>query len=627
MTSPPLLESAAEVWEHLLEEGGLQPTTWDEPLVDELRARLGLGEGSVAAELASQAVATEALVYALLETLEPFAAMMGDLLALFARHRIERSDGSAEMAFDFEALGRPPMRFDLESFRRARKVWSRVRTPTVELDWIQHWAWELVRLTSDTAGRGHWSEPRPATAGWLDAYMERGQWPPTALALPPSGSTELDREVARAARIWAAIVLLMRARAPNREALGEVARRSGDPEGVGEGRLLNLLWGIEHDYYVLTLASNLVDVADPQTRTRDGARLASDLRAFLDEHPFTGDPIETMVQSLLDVLDLPIWRQRHELYAAWVLAEIVAAAPVPARLIPAEPGVLRFPFRATPMAQLAPCDHEVIVWSEVRTPLTDPTGASRTGNVQPDYTIVVDAADPRSAPEASVLEVECKQYRRAANKSFVAALTDYAAARPGALVVLVNHGSLDRDRLLAAVPARLRHRTDAVGHLHPLDVMARERFHELVDGRLRPLCPGLGLHCRLEWDQPPADLDLHLFAASGFEQWHIYYDRPGAVDNRPFAALTEDVRHPGSVEELVIAEWIDGVVYVFGVHAFSDDAKLVGCGARVVLEQEGRPRIAVECPDSGQGRWWWVADLLAGGELRLLNEIREHAPL
>ena len=40
MTSPPLSESVAEVWEHLVTEGGMQPAAWDEPLVDELRAKL-----------------------------------------------------------------------------------------------------------------------------------------------------------------------------------------------------------------------------------------------------------------------------------------------------------------------------------------------------------------------------------------------------------------------------------------------------------------------------------------------------------------------------------------------------------------------------------------------------------
>jgi hypothetical protein len=276
MTSP-LLESAAEVWEHLVKEGGMQPRAWDEPLVDELRAKLGLGDGPVIAELTSQAVTTEAFVYALFDALELFAAMMGDLLALFERHGIVSSDGSAEMVFDFEDPGRAPLRFDLESFRRAHEVWSRARAPAVDLDWIRESPWELVRIARNGAGSRHWTEPRPGTAGWFEAYMERGEWPPTAIALPPTGSPELDRELARAASIWAAMVGLMRARAPNREALREAAR-SDDVEETAEAQLLRLLWWIESDYFVLQLASHLTDIAEAGARTQDAMELASDLR-------------------------------------------------------------------------------------------------------------------------------------------------------------------------------------------------------------------------------------------------------------------------------------------------------------------------------------------------------------
>ena len=60
-----------------------------------------------------------------------------------------------------------------------------------------------------------------------------------------------------------------------------------------------------------------------------------------------------------------------------MFAELLASARVAARLIPAEPGVLHFPFRPTRMAELVGCEHEVAVWSEVRTPLVDPKGKSR----------------------------------------------------------------------------------------------------------------------------------------------------------------------------------------------------------------------------------------------------------
>ena len=66
-------------------------------------------------------------------------------------------------------------------------------------------------------------------------------------------------------------------------------------------------------------------------------------------------------------LDLPLWKRRHELYAAWVLAELLSTARVEVRLIPSKPGVLQFPFRPTRMAELLGCEHKVAIWSEVRT--------------------------------------------------------------------------------------------------------------------------------------------------------------------------------------------------------------------------------------------------------------------
>jgi hypothetical protein len=180
-------------------EGGLQPDGWDEPLADELRTKLEIGPNSFEDELTAKGVTTEALVHALLETLEPFSAMMVDLLGLFERHGIERADGSAEMLFDFEAPGRPPLSFDLESFRRAREVWERVKAPTLELEWLQHHAWPLLSVLRGTIAAGDWDQPRAATAQWFDAYRQDGEWPPTPLAVPPSGSRPLDGALTRAA--------------------------------------------------------------------------------------------------------------------------------------------------------------------------------------------------------------------------------------------------------------------------------------------------------------------------------------------------------------------------------------------------------------------------------------------
>lgn len=93
------LETAPDLWRHVIEHGGLQPEGWDAPFADGLRETLGLGPGDLEHELA--AVSVERLTYALLGDLAPFAAMMSDLLSLFAKHGLQRSDGSAEIVVDF----------------------------------------------------------------------------------------------------------------------------------------------------------------------------------------------------------------------------------------------------------------------------------------------------------------------------------------------------------------------------------------------------------------------------------------------------------------------------------------------------------------------------------------------
>lgn len=615
----PPLRSACEVWEHFLAYGGLQPDGWDAPLVDELRARLSLGDRPVAEELVSCGVTTEALVYGLLEAIEPFAAMMGDLLLLFERHGIQRADGSAEIVFDFDAPGRAPLRFNLEAFRRARREWASITEPGLDINWLWQHAWALWRILFDALGDQDWERPRHGTREWLDRYSA-GEWPEPPLVVPPSGSAALDAQLARVAGIWAAVLKAIRARASDREEL-----RQRSLQGTVDAVLEVLAW-VESDHFLLQLASVVLAAADPEERSSDSDVLATELRSFLDEHPFAGDPVESLVQRLLDILDLPIWKQRHELYAAWVLAELLSAAPASVRIIPAEPGLLSFPFTATRMAELLGCDHEVVVWSELRTPLSDPIGVSRTGNVQPDYSVILDSSGTRPDPAASVMEIECKQYKRADTRGFAAALRDYAAGRPNAFVLLVSHGPLRPDRLRGAVPRNLRDRTDAVARLHPLNEPARERFRGLVDARLGPLCPRRVLRCRLEWDRGPRDLDIHLSVAANAVTYQVCFHDSGALDRPPFAQLAEDIRQPGAAEELTVERLLSGGTYTLAVHAYSDEAELAGSGARITLMRSGYPPLELECPTTGQGRWWFVAEIDANRKLHVRNELRSSPP-
>ncbi len=616
MTSPPLQDAAA-VWTYLMKQGGLRPESWDAPLADELRASFRLGPGSIAEQLQARDVTTEALVYGLLKAAEPFSEMMGELLTLFDRHDIKRADGNAEILFDFDAPGRPPLRFDLDAFRRAQRTWADATVSGLDQAWLQLHAWELLSLLKDRVGDVDFQQARPETRAWFDDYWQ-GAWPIPPLRVPATGSSQLDVELRYVVTIWTSMVATIRAAAVDRDALQRIRAQSSNG-------LLAELGQIESDYFLFQLAHAVLAAADASRRAVPADSLAAELADYFARNPLPQDPVERLVEQLLNLLDLPIWKQRHELYAAWILVEILSAAPAASEIVPAEPGVLRFPFKATRMAELLGCEPGLAVWSEVRTPLTDPAGVTRKANVQPDYSVIAGASDPRTAPEASVLEVECKQYQRPDTKAFAHALQDYASARPNALVLLVSHGPLNRDRVLQAVPTHLRNRVDAIPHLHPRCKPARTRFRELVDQRLAPLCPTPALRCRLSWPRPPNDLDLHLAIEARGARHHVSYNDRGALDAAPFASLAEDVCEPGGYEEITIARWLPKARYLLVVHGFGDE-QLAGSGATVTVEQGPRTMLDVTCPDHASGTWWVVAELFPDRPPRIRNELRSRAP-
>ncbi len=280
-----------------------------------------------------------------------------------------------------------------------------------------------------------WQQPRPSTASWLASY-QAGAWPEPRLEVKPSGSPSLDTELSRLAGIWAAVVRAVRERSSRREELQATAYASDETTPARE------LWLLESDYFLLALASAISAAADRAERTADADSLAAEIHQFLEEHPFRGQDSQGLVQRLLDILDLPIWELRHELYSAWVLVAILEASPGCSWVCSGDPWVLSFPFRPTPMAELLDCDTEMTVWSELRSPLSDPIGSSRKRGIQPDYSIVRGKRGQSPDPTQSQLEVECKQYLQANSKGFAAALRDYAKGRPNSLVLLVSNGPL-----------------------------------------------------------------------------------------------------------------------------------------------------------------------------------------
>lgn len=169
-----------------------------------------------------------------------------------------------------------------------------------------------------------------------------------------------------------------------------------------------------------------------------------------------------------DLLRLPIWTKRSELYAVWVATEIVAALnPHQVRLHHNE-GRLDFAFRETLLASVLTARPLVSLYGEKRSPLSpDARSTVRSEGVQPDYGLW---RAGNAHPDSCLLAIECKHYKKSGGAAFTEVLSDYAHSLRFAKIYLVSHGPIGD--VSAALPHSVSSRCFTIPYLR-----ADEEFH------------------------------------------------------------------------------------------------------------------------------------------------------
>jgi len=242
-----------------------------------------------------------------------------------------------------------------------------------------------------------------------------------------------------------------------------------DEEGE-DGFALGFLRKFQHDYQVSQLiAAYQVFLSNDEARQDAGGAMSALLATVSRTKYWT----TVTTEELTPFLQLPIWQKRHEFYAAWVASEQIAVFRGSGVDVHSEEGRITFPFRETRVATLHAGHWSLI--SERRTSLDAPLGAGRKGNVQPDYGWWQEGGDGQ---ETCALVVEVKHYKKAASRSWIEVLTDYATAHPNAEVLLVNYGRGGRAAETLAETHKKRCRI--IGELHPNSPASLQEFREAV---------------------------------------------------------------------------------------------------------------------------------------------------
>jgi hypothetical protein len=625
-----VLRSGREAWEALAKGAGLTTSEqgrygYDDELVEDMRRLLVAGASGDLGHLLDRAgVSIDRVLEAFLHSVEPFAQMMGDVLAMFARAAARRSDTNLKLAVDSDKLG--SIAFDLEPFREQVERLQRTIAMRRRRVWNVQNGWQLMRVIDDSKFIGVKSGLKPSSptsdrvSSWLKVMASEHTFPP--LPPPPlSGNAVFDallqeiwedfREFQNLGRALFGSYSQLRTKLSDEKFVKNLDRKA-------QGWNLDLLkWGSTDRWpretvRALTQLSEALsqDVSEPAAR-----ELISLLKTTVDSISTPPEPVEVLLSTIENVINLPIWQRRHELYAVWIAAKITSQFP--SELVEFHPvdGMLSFPFRATHLASIGPAGTARLeLWSELRS-RGAPGLVGRRADIQPDYRLKIPGAQG-PASGSDILVVECKQYRRSDTSNFTAALQDYAVTCKDAIVTLVNYGPVGA-AVIKSTPKAVALRCHAIGHTRPGGVGVNE-FDRVLDaialGTFRIKIKDHWLQSRitveLHWNVPGVDLDLHVAttnASCGFKTPlalpEMIFDRDDRGDGQPPAKETISITPRDSDRfNLVIV-------------AYSGTEKLNAAGAHVVLKWEGpdgHPKSQQILLDDADGPIWHVASFLRG---------------
>lgn len=440
------IKTAADLWDSLNSAGRLAPKSHDKQFVADLRAALHIPPSeSIGDYLKQHAVDTTSFLVAVLNALQPFGMMLNDIYALFAEGGVSHSNERLLIEFDFGQAGKVP--FNVDAFRRAREILKNLDNMIPQ----RAYDFDDLRLISNGVFQALRETPGMDNTGFAPlidtpakSWMDDPQWPYTRpVPLPePRVSDSLTQVLAPLASVIEQLCQRT-GRYTSQDDLRS-ARRNDDPSRPerapinqwSESRLAHAQDDHIARFHLLPLlwyCQQRVPLSQ-----RDG--LARRIEAIINTHSQIV-PSRPVSRELEDLLDLPIWKQRSQLYSVWLITLLrreLKQSDERFQLMAQDNG-LTFAFRPTLIAKLHVSNNVLDLMAELRVanPGVKLAGDGRSQNIQPDYSLVQHLAD---GTQRIVYVLEAKQYARANTRNFNEALYDYARVNTQALVALANYG-------------------------------------------------------------------------------------------------------------------------------------------------------------------------------------------
>lgn len=415
----PRVDTALDLWEVLKSNKIFRATDYDVELVEQLCAHFGVPAGvSFDKYLQENSFSAQKLASAMLNSIEPFARMLTQLYSLYGKidaRYADKENLKFEIALDSDE---EDFEFDTRAFEEWERTYSVVKNWGLSRD--RSAPWDLIELINPAN-----EFPRPE--------LRSDQWPATHDPFSESGDIEIDHVLSEVWRLRENFLKQAQAVSKSRREFQLVKRQVGD----------DYQWMLASDRWdeaigrVVQAASEAVRAGDEKATERLRNAIPEIKAKLLD---CVSVQVETpILESLRKLLSLPLWGQRHDVYAAWVFTLIVDAVGFENLRFWVVDGRLSFNFSGAQLATYKSMEGDIDIWAELRSPHPAPIGKSRKRAIQPDFSIT---RDPVSHPDTTIAAIECKQHKRGQRRSNLEALQDYSSGLPNAKIMLVGYGPL-----------------------------------------------------------------------------------------------------------------------------------------------------------------------------------------
>lgn len=612
-----MITNAGDLWNTWVASKTLRPQDYDKDLADELESRLTLPRATDPSKLADRLNAAgwtpRELIRFMTPHLASFSAMLKDLLALYTRIVAVSADGeNLRVSYEFDEGH--PVDVELHAFR---ETIERLELSLSQIDqFVFPTAGDFLpcpfgnhsRRFSELQDRGS-----RVTGISLDAFRRHAI--PNTCPLPDmTGDHEIDLLSVRHRQMIDAVIGIA-------QSYGATSAGIEGPPGSFSFHPAHLpltdCWLAVQIGLNQHLTAGGV-VADAMTSPESRRTFSAWLDTFWEESTVEE---EVLVEHVTNVLSLPEWGQRHDLYAAWIASQFDAALPSEHFKFRVENGTLSFPFKGTHLATLETPDGPVELWCELRQPATGPLSGGRKAGVQPDY-LFLEARTRRP-----LVAVEVKQYRRAAATRHRATMLDYLRNLPDAIVVLVGHGPLGRT-IDSKLPVHLRPRARVHDRVQPGEAIAQPRFQGEIAallptaGALAPSFPADGsvaTRLTLAWEATKHDLELSILTQNLDFAW---LSRKNPVNSRAELVVSCADGCP-QVVDLLAASGDDALIFVRLVDGVSP---IIEAAPRLtILDSDGSTRTLVPSGLGGTHKGW-VVGWWDGVRREFISWLSEDAP-